>query len=362
VTAAGLAYVARGPRGRQLLRTAIALAVLLAAVVVTALVFREASGTVHAGGLVDQGGMADPTWEFYSAARGMAPSLPQSNASMLWGVLGYLYGRAWWWVAPVALLACYGLWRRRRDTDIRVLLAFTLLSLLGLALVASVFMFGWQGYVPRRTGASRLPLEASLLAPPLVAIGLGSLADLPSLWRGRSVVRRQRRRPLLLVLLSLCGIMSILGVARYDSRLALSRDDLAVWESLPIRTGDVVLTNGYTEGFVPDVTAGVGLLDGRAPYTFDGLLRRANGLLRGAHTFFADPAAHWDYLSSNDVRWVVVGAPQTYALSTSNTWSVPDPVDALDRCSGLRKVATTERLTVYRVVDPSRSGCVTVGG
>ena len=171
------------------------------------------------------------------------------------------------------------------------------------------------------------------------------------------MVRKDRRRPLLLVLLSFCGVVSMLGVARYDSHLALSRDDLAVWESLPVRQGDVVLTNGYTEGFVPDVTKGVGLLDGRAPYTFDSLLTRANGLLSGANAFFTDPAAHWDYLASNHVRWVVVGDPSTYALSTGNTWDVPDPLDALDQCDGLRKVTTSRRLTVYRGVDAGPGGC-----
>ena len=357
VTAAAVTLVVRGPRGVQLRRAGLALAAFAVAVLVTGLVFREASGTVHAGGLVDRGGLADPTWAFYAGARGTPPSLPPSNGSMLWGVLGYLYGRSWMWMAPVAVLTGIGLWRRRRATDVRMLLLFTALSLVGLALVSSVFMLGWQGYVPRRTGASRIPLDASLLSPPLVAIGLSSVCDATWRWRGRSVVRRDRRRPLLLALLSVCAVVSMLGVARYDDRLALSRDDLAVWESLPIGQGDVVLTNGYTEGFVPDVTEGVGLLDGRAPYTFETLLTRANGLLGGANAFFADPAAHWGYLARNDVRWVVVGDPSTYALSTGNTWDVPHALDALDRCSGLRKVATNGRLTAYRVVDPGAAGC-----
>jgi hypothetical protein len=161
--------------------------------------------------------------------------------------------------------------------------------------------------------------------------------------------------------LTAAGIVSMIGVADYDSRLVPSRDDIALWRSLPVQPGDVVLGNGYTEGFVPDVTAGVGLLDGRAPYTFGALLKRANHLLRGADAFYADPAAHWDYLARNDVRWVVVSDPHTYALSTGNTWYVPDPLDALDRCDGLQKVATNQRLTVYRVVDSGPGGCAAGG-
>ena len=55
-----------------------------------------------------------------------------------------------------------------------------------LGAIASVFMFAWQGYVPRRTGASRIVLEASLLMPPLVAIGLQCLVRDMAAGDGRS--------------------------------------------------------------------------------------------------------------------------------------------------------------------------------
>jgi hypothetical protein len=248
-------------------------------------------------------------------------------------------------------------WRRRRSADGRLVILFTLLSLVGLGLVASVFMLGWQGYVPRRTGASRVILEGSLLVPLFLAFGLGSLAEETWRWRGRTLEPTRRRVPAMIAVLTAAAIVSMIGVADYDARLAPSRDDVALWRSLPVQPGDVVLGNGYTEGFIPDVTAGEGLLDGRAPYTFGALLTRANHLLRGADAFFADPAAHWDYLASNDVRWVVVADPHTYALSTGNTWYVPDPLDVLDGCAGVRKVAANENLTVYRVVDAEHAGC-----
>jgi hypothetical protein len=357
VTAAAVAFLAVGPRAESVRRAAIALTVFLAIVILTALVFREASGTVHAGGLVDQGGLADPTWEFYAAARGQGPSVPPSNGSMLWGALGFLYSRSWWWMTPAAALAGLGLVRRRHHPDVRTLGRYSLLALLGLALVSSVFMLGWQGYVPRRTGASRLPLDASLLVPPLLAIGLGALTEEPWLWRGRSVIRTERRRPLLIAVLSVCGIISMLGIAGYDSRQALSQSDLAVWRSLPLHHDDVVLANGYTEGFIPDVTPAVGLLDGRAPYTFGTLLHRADRLFRGAQGFFTDPAGHWSYLADHHVSWVVVGTPGTYALSTSNTWDVPSDLTGLEACHGLDRVVGNDRLTVFRVVDPSPAGC-----
>ncbi len=234
---------------------------------------------------------------------------------------------------------------------------FTLLSLVGLGLIASVFMLGWQGYVPRRTGASRVILEGSLLLPMFLAFGLGSLAEETWRWRGRALPASRRRVPTIIAVLTAAGLVSMTGVAVYEAPLAPSRDDVALWRSLPVQPGDVVLANGYTEGFIPDVTSGDGLLDGRAPYTFASLLERATVLFRGADAFFADPATHWDYLSRNDVRWVVVGQPHTYALSTGATWRVPDPLAALARCAGLRQVATNQRLIVYRVVDSGPSGC-----
>jgi hypothetical protein len=355
VTAAALACLRATPWRRQLQRTGLALVALLGAVVVTGLLFHESSGTVHAGGLIDRGGLADPTWEFFRAARANPPSMPPTNGWLLHDTLRDLYNGSWWWIAPVAVLAAAGLWIRRRDIPARRVLWFALWTVVGLALVSSVFMFGWKGYVPRRTGASRFPLEVSLVFPSLLAIGLGCL--LRHL-RGTRVSDRLRRPGLVvLAVLTVAGLVSITDVAVNASGGSISRSQLATWESLPLTSKDVVLANGYTEGFIPDATPAQGLLDGRAPYTFDAQLRRANGLLRGADAFFADPGAHWDYLAQNGVTWVVVGDPSTYALSTGNTWDVPSPLSSLDRCSGLRQVVDTPSLKAYRVVDPAHAGC-----
>jgi len=361
VVAFALVSLVSGPRREQVRRTAVALGALLAAVVVVGLVFREASGTVHAGGLVDRGGLGDPTWEFFRAARGDASSLPPSNAALMRQSVRELYDWQRWWVVPVLLLAGLGLLLQRRDAPTRRLVWFTAVSLLGLLAVASVFMFGWHGYVPRRTGASRMILEASLLAPPLLAIGLGGLGQ--AVWdRGR---RSRRSPPWLrgpailasLAVLSLCGIRSMTDVSDYDDGQAPSRAELAVWRSLPLTGDDVVLANGYTEGFIPDLTGAQGLLDGRAPYTFGTQLDRANRLLRGAQAFFSDPHRHWDFLASNRVTWVVVGEYGAHSLGTGNVWTTPRNLKALSGCAGLRRVAADAHLTVFRVVDPGPQGC-----
>jgi hypothetical protein len=331
------------------------LVVLLAAVVVTGLVFREASGTVHAGGLVDRGGLADPTWEFFRAARDEATSMPPSNASLIRQSVRELYDWQRWWFVPALLLASVGLWRRRRDAVTQQVVSFTLLSLVGLLAIASVFMFGWQGYVPRRTGASRMVLEASLLGPPLIAIGLECLIRDARTWRRRRLVPTPGiARLVLLAALTVGGILTLIRVADYDDGQAPSRRELAVWRSLPLTSRDVVLANGYTEGYIPDLTGAQGLLDGRAPYTFDAQLQRANRLLRGGQAFYTDPARHWGFLADNHVSWVVVG--RRWALGTGNVWDAPD-LRALESCPGLDRFAQDDTLTVFRVVDPGPQGC-----
>jgi hypothetical protein len=357
IGAAALAGLERGRVVEQLKHAGLAVLALLGAVVATAVVFHEASGTVHAGGLVDRGGLADPTWEFFRAARGDPPSMPQGNADMLIDSLRELYHWTWWWMAPVAILAMYTFIRRRRDPLVRRLLLFVLLAVVGMAAVASVFMFAWQGYVPRRTGASRLALEASLLVPPLLAVGLSLLVDDWRLGVRRLWSSPRRLVVAVLALVSVCGIVSLVRLADYDNPQRPSRAELATWRSLPLTSDDTVLSNGYTEGFIPVVTGAQGLLDGRAPYTFADQLRRANDLFRGAQAFFDDPAAHWGFLADNDVTWVVVGSPDSHSLGTGNVWETPPDLAGLERCAGLEQVVETTTLAAFRVTDSGPDGC-----
>jgi hypothetical protein len=264
---------------------------------------------------------------------------------------------------PLLVLAIAGLIRRRRDADVRQLLGFTALSLLGLAAIASVFMLGWQGYVPRRTGGSRIVLEASLIVPPFAAIGLQSLSrDISRRSRPRWLGTTRHRAAALAVAISVCALVSMIRVADYDSPQVPTRDELAVWESLPLTSSDLVLANGYTEGFIPDVTPAEGLLDGRAPYTFASLMDRANRLFRGAQAFFDDPTAHWDYLADNGVTWVVVGDADSHSLGTGNVWETPPNLSALEGCAGLEEVVRQPTITAFRVVDAGPDGCASAGG
>ena len=358
VTAAALVLLVPGPRREQLARAAIALGALAAGVLVAGLIFHEASGTVHAGGLVDRGGLADPTWDFFRAARDEPMSMPPTNLGMVQNSFQVLYGWQRWWFVPALVLAVVGLWRSRREALTRRVVGFTVLAVVGLLVVASVFMLGWQGYVPRRTGASRLIADMSLLGPPLMAVGLGGLARLRWSWRGRPVLTRPHvTMVVLLVVLVASGLVTLQRYADFDRPQRPTREQLAVWHAIPVTPTDVVLANGYTEGFIPDTTGARGLLDGRAPYTFDNQLAHANRLLREAASFYDDPSRHWDFLAQNHVTWVVVGDKHDASLGTRNVWATPPDLSALESCPGLRKTAATTGLTVFRVVDPGPGGC-----
>jgi hypothetical protein len=161
----------------------------------------------------------------------------------------------------------------------------------------------------------------------------------------------------MVAILALLGVIALIPIADYDSSQAPTRDEVAVWESLPLTSDDVVLANGYTEGFIPDVTGADGLLDGRAPYTFGDLLRRANQLFRGAQAFFDDPAENWGFLAQHDVTWIVVGASDAHSLGTGNVWDTPRSLQPLESCGGLRRVVDDGGLTVFRVVDARPGGC-----
>jgi Family of unknown function (DUF6541) len=364
IAAAAIVSAIQEPLVEQLRRTAAVGVALVGAVAVTGLVFREASGTVHAGGLVDTGGIADPTWEFFMAARDDPPSVPQGNAAMVVDTVRGMYASwSWVWIVLVLVVSGVGLYRRRSDRTVRRLVGFTVVALVGLAAVACVFMFGWKGYVPRRTGGSRMVLEASLLVPPFAAIGLAAFAR-DRAGRHDSRVRVRRRKLVLSMLGALCvlGLITLSLNRSYNAHQRPTRDELATWESLPLTSGDVVLANGYTEGFIPIVTGAEGLLDGRAPYTFATVLKRANSLLRGGASFFDDPAANWDFLADNNVTWVVVGDDDSHSLATANVWETPANLDALDGCTGLEQVVRTDTLTAYRVTDPGPDGCALPSG
>jgi hypothetical protein len=263
---------------------------------------------------------------------------------MVTSTVSSLYHGIGLWAALVLSAATILLavaWRRR---EARGILAFVLAALVGLAAVAAIFAFGWSSYVPRRTGAQRFVQEASLLAAPYVAV---ALACLPF------SVQRFPWRVLLIgtAVLLLCAA-GFAQSSRLENILAVQHPTRSAEEGLAglkIPPDAVVLSNAYTEGYIGQVTGAQGLIEGRAPYTFPRVLRRANKLLREARAFYNAPAAHLGFLDKEHISYVLVSKDGSYSLASNNIFASRVKLSALDACPRLRVVRSLDGLKVYRV-------------
>jgi hypothetical protein len=225
-------------------------------------------------------------------------------------------------LAVAALLAAL-LLRRRRVAPllVRALVATGLIVLICLA-----FNYGWSTYVPRRTGASRV-LGAGLVLLPLV----GSVAVV-ALGTGRL------RRALVATWVSIgilafaLSVSTVWGVREWQP----SRTSIEGLRSRELPRDSLVLTNAYSEGFVPTLLGRRGINDGRALY-LDGerLLRRGTRILDDAHRFFARPAEEWRAFRDRGVTHVLVGT-EPWMFSAPGRF--PTDVNALLALPELRLV------------------------
>lgn len=376
ITAAALALRTGHPWRRYWRRCIVVAAGMGAGIVLLGLAFGGAAGTVHAGNLLDQGGLGDPTWEFFRAARGYPPTMPPSNLQLVVDTFVRLYYVSWWWVVPLFVLALGALvWAARRDRSARTVLVFTGLSLLGLGGLAAVFALGWDSYVPRRTGTQRILIESTLLLGPLVAWALTAVVGDRGQDGGRDrrhgaalPAGKSRLRDPAVAVAALCalGVLGAVGSVRVVGEQGSYRPPRTTQQALAglgITEDDVVLTNAYLEGYLAQVTGtSAGLLEGRAPYTFAELLDRANRLLREAQDFYAAPRENWGFLAENDVTYVLVAARGSFVLGTRNVFESPVRRGILHRCAAFDLVLQTPDLRAYRVQTSSQAGPTGCGG
>ncbi len=314
-------------------------------VVLLALVVGGLSGATHSGGISSVSGVADPTWEFAQAIRGLPAGEPPDRTEMLRAGMERVYdaGGAWWYVAAGGLsLAAVVATRagRRRFGRLGV---FAVLSLAGLAVPVAVFLFGWDSYVPRRTGTMRVVAEASLLLPVLVAGGVGAAAlaaarSRPFVGRAVAVVG--------VALTSAVGVLGSVQVADRQEATRVQREDIEALRDLGLPPGAMVLTDGYSEGVIHGVTRAHGLLEGRAPYTFPEVLDRANTVLRGAAEFYERPRANRAFLDEYDVDYVVLqrGRSITGPYRFRSQYTLAN----LRAGAAFVEVVSTPRLVVFR--------------
>jgi hypothetical protein len=181
-----------------------------------------------------------------------------------------------------------------------------------------------------------------LLAGPYVACGLACVRkESTSAWR---------KPALCAVVIALCGLGAIAGqrTGNIVDHQRPTAADVRMMKRLPLSGEDVVLTNAYTEGYLDVLTKGRGLLEGRAPYTFPRVLKRANRLLRMTRNYYRDPSGHASFLRRHKVTYVLLGRPGSYALGTGNLVAKTPPTK-LDHSCCLSRVLYTRDLAVYRV-------------
>jgi hypothetical protein len=319
--------------------------VLLIGAVTLGFVLKSASGNEHAGGLANTDGVADPTWRFITALRGHRPSLPPTNSRLLESALRTAYhGTTILAVVLIAITILILVIAVAKGDDVaRRTCTFVIVSIILMAVIGAVLAFGWASYVPRRTGAQRLPQEATLLLGVLVAVAVAVTAK----W-----VPRLDWRPMFTA-----GLVLVLCVSGFAANTALERTlryqrpsaaAVSSLSSFQFKPGSVILTNAYTEGYIDQLTDARGLLEGRAPFTFPSLLSRANGLLTEAAAFFHEPCRRLEFLRRHHVSYVAVTPVSSYSLGTASIF-----VDAsrpkLAGCPALKQVHSASGLVIYEV-------------
>lgn len=324
-----------------------------------------APGGAVSAHLPDRGGLADETWQFVRSISGLAMTMPPANGLLAHRALDTSYRSLtvrYALAAAVVIAAVVLVWRARQHLRERRVVSFYALALLGLGLVMVLFLFGWQSYVPRRTGALRIVQETTLLVGPFIAaacplgrlrVRLPSSVTAPRLQWLRDSSTDLVVGALLLVLALTIGLM---GTHRVNLSVRPQRPEYADYIGLkqsPIEPNARVLANAYTEGYLAQVVDARGILEGRAPYTFPEILRRANRLLEESRGFFAHPRVNAALLVRRHVDYVVVSLPHTYSLGTVNVFYHPPNLRNLAKVRRLTLVDKTPGLLIYKVVSPT---------
>jgi hypothetical protein len=146
----------------------------------------------------------------------------------------------------------------------------------------------------------------------------------------------------------LCYTASARFADVYGDRV-IQKADAQALRALVLPSGSVVLANAYTEGVIAELLDSSGLLEGRAPYTYPDLLNRANTLLRDGARFYADPAHNLDFLRRNHVGYIIIAAPDSYALTESSVFDDVAPMKVFGELPPLVRILQSPGLSIFRV-------------
>ncbi len=346
---AGLAVaaivMARRPRASTV-RATITITVVVAGawLVGNAVLGGGLSGASKLGGLPHVGGGVDPTFEFRYLVNGHLEPPPEPSFfgmamnSLRPDLLGGPDGA--WLAGGVVVLGALVYTAIQRGDRRRA--ALRLVLVIGVTLVAVLAFSFWLSirnatFVPRRTGFGRVLQLSFVMFPFALALVLSAIA---------------RRRKLV------AGAIGLLvaGLAYFPAEHTLrsqasrtaSAETLRELRDLDLPDDALVLTNFYSEGFVPDVTGGRGVIDGRAPYTEGSTLEKVNAEVRRAVEFFSSPTEAPDPpLPVDGITHVLVSTGDGWALGSSVRWATNQ--EMLDRRSDLHLVASSPVFRLYEV-------------
>jgi hypothetical protein len=303
------------------------------------------SGAGKLGGLPRVVAGNDPTLEFRRLVAGHldvadTPALSQMmRDSLRPDFLGGSDG--WWTIGVIAMLAALGYTavqpgdRRRAAARLVIVVIGSLVFVLAFSYWLA---FRHSTFVPRRTGFGRVLEYSFIMIPLATAIVLTAIA------------RRRRLVALVLGIAITAAAFFPAFSAIDDERVrAASPQTLRVLRNLRLDPHALVLTNFYSEGFVPDIVGARGALDGRAPYTERDTLARANTQLRRSIEFFAQPpGTPGAQLPVPGLTHILIATGDGWALGAYVHFATE--VAMLDARPDLRLVTSNASFRLYQVL------------
>ncbi len=303
------------------------------------------SGATKLDGLPRLSGDMDPTFEFKNLVVGrVSADDPPALGRMLLqslrqGALGLSWNR-WMFLGLLALAALA--WtaaksgeRRRAALRLLIIVAVSMTLILGFSFwLASQY----STFVPRRTGLSRVLQLIYIYFPFVIAIVITAMA------------RRRRLVGFVVGVVITVGLfVTAMGPMSKIQSSVPPADTLGALRALDLPPKSLVLTNYYSEGFVPDLLDVPGALDGRAPYTERRTLARVNAMLRRSIQFFSTPAPYQiEDLPVQGLTHVLVATGGPYALGARTHF--PTDLGALALRGDLKLVVRGPGFLLYEVV------------
>jgi hypothetical protein len=272
------------------------------------------------------GGGKDPSLEFFRnvSAFPNEPITTTSRGLVRESLATGFAGLGWHdWFFAVVMAVCLGLtiltlvvsWRRFLPAAI-----FGAVSGFLVVVACAVFVIGWDTFVPERTGITRVLTLGLALPVLLAAAALGTLSN----------VRLRRTAEGVFGALALVAVVASANAVFVNPSLP-SREQLVALRALDLPDESVVLTNGYSEGFVKSVLGVSGYIDGRGPYHQESLLLHATDRLERTHEFLADPTTNAVDLEREGVTHLLIamsdpafGGFQRYPTNLEQLEARPD--------------------------------------